>query len=517
MQQVSVPTSYFVKTASNDYTDPTVGFLREFLQNSRDARATEINLSVDDTPEGVLFVCRDNGCGMDRDTIENKLMALGETTKGEHDTGGFGVAKIIIFFAQRRYMIETQDLIVQGSGGRYTVERSARRVQGTIATVELNRDVIRGEARQLADRWRREIEKSHLKNIKVTLNGQPVEAAARPGNRLAEVEGIVIHRRKVKQPRSLASVRVRGLHMFDLWHQECGYEFTIELPGYSTQFLTTNRDGLRRHFSEALARFLNKVIGNRDYADKVKVHHYRGRASRLAPSIASMLERVNRALETIEAGQDVGAALQASLAETWAPEVVDQVIDVARNKGIDTPTGRKIQLVPHDLHGVPGALLQHHYYVETKGFSKVPKAWEAEHLTDRQIQLLELWAKICGLVMRDSGKPQPFDVGFLLVRDGERTLAKFMQRDDQKVLLLNPLAYGSERELPRGAARRTELIHYLVSLACHEVTHLLGQDYHDERFVIAEAELRRLAYKNIAEYLRYADEVVGAGVGTQGR
>jgi len=77
--------------------------LRELFQNARDAcrrvgHEPRIRIAVlgDSDFRYGQVVCRDNGCGMDEDTILDRFLCLGGTDKTQGDTGGFGIAKAVI-------------------------------------------------------------------------------------------------------------------------------------------------------------------------------------------------------------------------------------------------------------------------------------------------------------------------------------------------------------------------------------------------------------------------------------
>ncbi|MDY7079317.1 MAG: ATP-binding protein [Chloroflexota bacterium] len=77
--------------------------LRELFQNARDAcrrvgHQPRIRIAVlgDTDFRYGQVVCRDNGCGMDEDTILDNFLCLGGTDKTQGDTGGFGIAKAVI-------------------------------------------------------------------------------------------------------------------------------------------------------------------------------------------------------------------------------------------------------------------------------------------------------------------------------------------------------------------------------------------------------------------------------------
>src|SRR3546814_15961123 len=69
----------------------------------------------------VRIVFDDDGCGMDRDVLDDVYFAPGETTKKDGEfTGGYGRARLMTCFSQVRYGIRTHDCGVEGDGPDYT-------------------------------------------------------------------------------------------------------------------------------------------------------------------------------------------------------------------------------------------------------------------------------------------------------------------------------------------------------------------------------------------------------------
>lgn len=107
---------------NNLYNSKNLGALavRECLQNSIDAINTAVKLGQISQEDGCIkityneedstVVIEDNGCGMDIETIHNKFLCLGGTTKGDEDNvGGFGLAKAVILGCGAEFEIHTQD------------------------------------------------------------------------------------------------------------------------------------------------------------------------------------------------------------------------------------------------------------------------------------------------------------------------------------------------------------------------------------------------------------------------
>ena len=80
---------FFVRAAEEAWrygSDPWV-FLRELVQNSRDAHAHHIDVSVAVTQESEEVACEDDGIGMNEDVAEQFLLRLYASTKVEDGNG----------------------------------------------------------------------------------------------------------------------------------------------------------------------------------------------------------------------------------------------------------------------------------------------------------------------------------------------------------------------------------------------------------------------------------------------
>src|SRR5471030_2281678 len=130
-RQVEVPHSYFQK-AKNEYSDWRWALIREFIQNSYDARAAHIDFRLAANPAGRIELhVDDDGIGMDQDTLENVLLCLGGSRKLEGSIGGKGWAKGLLFFAHCGYTICSRDLRVEGLGGEYRLTTESASILGT--------------------------------------------------------------------------------------------------------------------------------------------------------------------------------------------------------------------------------------------------------------------------------------------------------------------------------------------------------------------------------------------------
>lgn len=505
MGNVSVPRSYFVKTAVRDYNDPLSALIREFLQNSRDAGASTVAFNFASDGSSTTLTVRDDGCGMTRDIIETKLMALGETTKGAEQTGGFGVAKILLFFAHESYSIRTNNLLVQGQGGSYSIEETGAYTKGVVATVQLSSEVISRSLSGLKETCRDEICKSHL-DMQVFVQNEQVATDTRKGRLVAEIgPGLALYKRRCDNTQYYASVRVNGLHMFGLYVGDTKYALHVELTGYSTDYLTTNRDGLRGEWRQKVEKACQEFVLNTSQGNKTALKLYRGASSRfseekLQPLVDSVNEKVSALLSISTDTDSINEQVQKLVEEQLpTPE-----LRASADKLLSSVTAR----LQHGWQNVTvfDAQLAHHYFVETNGnFRTLPAPWRPENFKKSQTKLLDLWSKIVGMVLADAGKVgTEFNVGFLLDdgSEGDIALAKYRKRGDgTDLFLLNAQKYGDEKRLPIKRNRRTELVLWLLDLAVHEVTHSCDYPLHNESFIKKENQIKQKTLTRIKDYL----------------
>ena len=535
MKNVSVPASFWVKAGSRDYQKPATAWAREVLQNSRDAGATAISFVVSEEGEHLVVDVVDNGRGMTEEIIEKKLMALGETSKSAEsgDTGGFGVAKILLFFSQVRYEIWTNDLYLEGHSGNYRIASAASvgasPIRGTRLRVVLNPDVMGTESKNnLIALWEHEIKKSHLPGITVTINGNHVEASSSKGRLIKDLgEGIKLYRRPLRDGQgktNQAHVRVNGLYMFSIWTADTRFRVVVELTGYSLDHLTSYRDALSRRAERLIMGFVQELAINSAAGDQstTKMTLWSGRSSRGKDLMGAILTAVNERVFSGSPEQVEEAIVLAATGAGATPEVAAGILAVFKQQGAsDEQAGEtedhetvcyfhKIEL--QDVAELADSL-DHHYYVRTVGkYRRCPAKWSPSRFTAKQKALLEAWGKVVGMALEDAGYgDSKFDVGFVL-DDGsmgdDLRLATYLNHDGRHIFLINPERYGSDKRLPRLSSE--EMVTYLISLATHEVTHRSGLSGHGESFSYQELEYRRRAMKRMGQYRKAVAGVVAA-------
>jgi hypothetical protein len=128
---VHVPREFFIGERDR-YSQWPVAFWRELFQNSVDAGAKRVSVTIEPLPSGdTRVVVTDDGCGMSRETLETVFFRLGASSKsGSDQVGGFGIARLLTCFSQKHYAIATGTIRVEGEGAFFRVDDLAAAPQG---------------------------------------------------------------------------------------------------------------------------------------------------------------------------------------------------------------------------------------------------------------------------------------------------------------------------------------------------------------------------------------------------
>lgn len=261
--RVSVPDEFFAKSKT-EYCDWRFAFIRELIQNSFDAGATVIDFHTASRNGLSTFSCTDNGCGMERDIIENALLVLGGSHKNGASVGGFGYAKNVLFFAHDSYAIHTQNWLVNGKGGSYNIVPADSYLKGTHITVNMLASTMSCD--DFESLLRSYVGVMRLnKSFTITLNGSALEFDTVHHKYAVDKEfGVLRFSDTVSSKRIQITVVVNGLPMFthtDYGDRGCSGVF--EVRGASYDVLTTNREGFRGDSRQLFVSLIHEVVFNR--------------------------------------------------------------------------------------------------------------------------------------------------------------------------------------------------------------------------------------------------------------
>jgi len=474
MRQVGIPGEYFLKMAKHDYSSYRVALPREFYQNSIDAGATRIDVCWDVEKRMIEVV--DDGCGMDKDTIENKLLVLGGSKKAEGSVGAFGKAKELLFFSWARYEIDTLEWKVRGSGAEYSVSKNGQRVNGTRVRIFIQPeekfewlvDTFLGVASRMETR------------TKIYVNGQRVQCEKYKGTLKKEDAWCSIYQTKCRES-AYMSVRIHGIWMFDMYVGSGHGELVAELKRSSLDALTSNRDGFKSDWRQAAERLVADLLINPNSALKNRsqdVYEKISGSGKVKVSGEKAREILTEVSDRWRIGENVILLLAARLKGEGVVAADERAYTMARQMKGDGlfKFEDRLRFIGYQ----PDFIVK---------YDKAPARVSRFMETDRAKVLAKLWTETVKQVLLDNEMYLEFTAGFTFVTDEE---AEFVRHGEEIYFLLNPMNVG-------GLSRRWILIEELKDRAIHEIAHCRAPE-HDETFVNEMARLRRNTRETRSEY-----------------
>lgn len=282
---LKLPKSFFTKERDNAYSDWETAIWRELIQNSRDAQATEIRISLDTNDEGeTVLLCQDNGVGMTREILESVYFSLGESSKDLGDTvGGFGRARILIPFSFDHYEIESSDFLVTGANAEYEIHGDRDFVSGFRITAYTRELTPQTSAKALASYVR----ECHLPGIEIFLTvdgeetllqqdqplGDPIRSLHRWGNTNNPPFGKVYY--DVDGTKETL-IRVKGLSMMSVYSNQPKGRLVVEVsPSPEEPIFSSSRDSLLYPERNEVTKFQNELVSEGESALRPKYVHER--------------------------------------------------------------------------------------------------------------------------------------------------------------------------------------------------------------------------------------------------
>jgi hypothetical protein len=516
----------FFASAKQDYSNWKEKFWREACQNSVDAGATKVDISVtsldenqrelprDMSPEQaatvryVRVVAEDNGRGMDEEILFGKFLVLGGTAKksAAGSVGGFGKAKELLLLPWVSWAIYTRDIVVSGHGIQYE-QRSSSTIEGTILSVVMAADDATSEAAAISF-----LKKCNIPQVRFRVNGKEVKANLKPGELIRSLEGKadIYYDKKQKLESPVMLVRVQGIYMFERWiSSEVEGTTIVELTGKSTDLLTANRDGLRDYNLErALDTFQNEIAADTKSALKKKknlVHEiYEGQRFRAeAPRIQSQI---------LYAMGDVDADESKGKRQFLSEGKIDRIVEIVEMMGATGPVDDEGGDGPVILRPLGDALrammdipimgpkqveLMAQHFAFTPAFLvhneddefRVPTKFRPEKMTPGLRKLARFWAELCRFVLIQLAYDGEFGVGWVFSKD---TGAAYLREDNAHWLLLNPFEHPAGTSMMPAFTggvfnlANEKHVNWLYAAAVHEATHMAdGITYHNEAFSTA--------------------------------
>lgn len=487
---ITIGREFFI-TALKDYDDWPLKWWRECVQNSIDAGAHNVALGDEKLDDGSYMVyCEDDGGGMDEDTVLNKFLVLGGTTKvaSGGTAGGFGKAKELLLLPWLGWRIHTRDILIEGAGIDYTVKRAEYRY-GTRLEAIMPADQHTSHIQAIAF-----LERCHLPQVAFTVNAEPFVADLVGVDLVTSVpDKADIYFTPATSTQSYAYVRTHGLYMFTRYIGEIPGYILVELTAPSIEILTANRDGFR---DWSVARTIDKLAQKiaKDNLSALRSRQgmirkkYEGTGKFRARHLASTL------LEQIGPRETKLSKADSENVLVVLSEHVRRDEDQLRATQLPPPPVAQIMLDqkfegPNHIEAAIEQLVwEPDFFLinEVDGW-QVPKKFFPETMTPTVLKLAKTWVELCRYVLMQLGSYSKFGVGFIFSRE---TGAAALTEDDDgdgmvsRWLMLNP--YQQMVEGPIWHPSKDADLKWLYAAAIHEATHIAdGISYHDESFAAA--------------------------------
>ena len=476
MASVSIPADYFAKSAKREYSDWRYALLREFVQNAIDGGANKINVEIlHDGSKTITMRVNNNGSPMDRDTLENKLLALGGSTKNsESSVGGFGAAKLLLYFCHTSYRIHTGNLIVTGSGGQYEITESEQFVDGVentitldASTAYLHENLVEATKHIIAfSQLDCEIEFSHNCESDNKIVTKTFKPALHKGSARREFKWGKVYTNNTFTNRLI--VRMNGICMFSNYvgFNKC---VIIELTGKSTDLLTSSRDRLLDKYNQELMAFIGEITTDKDSALKkvAKTYmHYAGRKHMVAKTVeAKELETTSNVASEEQAAPESGICV-AARATAQTPDRGTMVGESEARESVKNQLNSEFIIKNETDLTLPDYLMPH-----SEKFSKYAKT------------LAKYWANVMVELHKLFNIEGNFGTGFVISEESEAQHE--VTSEYGRIYYVNPCKVVKQK----GSSSRSLKIRFrltekdrLISLAVHELVHGIGCSYHDEQY-----------------------------------
>jgi Histidine kinase-, DNA gyrase B-, and HSP90-like ATPase len=489
-----------------EYRDWRMKWWRECVQNSVDAKASQIDLAVAQAPDGTWVVsCTDNGKGMDATTVTEKFLKMGGTGKGDRSAssiGGFGKAKELLAFPWLAWEVWTRDVLVTGSGSHYDVTSAPEYLDGTRLQVVMPAD----KATSISDAMEF-LGRCRIPRVQFYLNGERFRAGGLRRGKLVEEWAFGDLYRNKSDHRGVLYVRADGMYMFtaDSFPSRYG-TLVLELKGDTTKLLMPNREKFQSWENEsALRHFISELEseGERTLRKKEKLFTevWKGTGQiTTQQGVSSVLDTVGPLPATDARGLIISKSSASDLAA--ALERMAAVLQHSEGNLTMSPASGQIveQIVHEPLKGQSNLEALAQQLVWTPDFMvenevpglNIPPKFKPTGMSGRMVALAQVWAEACRWVFIQLGRSAEYGVGFVF---SDNALAVCKQDTNGYWLLLNPLrtvAPLKERQLPaKGMLYKSSRddMKSLYARAVHEVTHMdSGFMRHESSFAAALTE-----------------------------
>lgn len=448
-------------TIKKDYSDWHFAWAREAGQNSLDAGATRINISVRLLSEGnTSIVWHDNGCGMDEQTLESKFMAIGGSEKPNGGTGGFGIAKLILAFAQKDYSIRSRDILAEGSGAAYRVKSGLPPHGGLTLSVTMEGDCV-SIMKQRIRHWVR----FTTTKCEIVLNGETLPTL-RMGRARKETPWCKVYVNKGPEEDEghywghYIRVRMNRQFMFKIYTSVSAH-VTVDILGTDSQeYLTSNRDGMNWTWRAKLEKLVEELFENPNKIKEAPDHVtlYCGRDGVINLNSGQRKKRAKIALGGQTAAPKRSAAISAH--------------EPQQSTNITGPAA------PKSFEEVKDLIDGYDLLVVNKTNKEIPERFLPGQMKPNHYKTMNRWIRIvqtCGEIL---GRTEEVRVGWVFAHDA-RAMWKY-HNTYGNMILVNPVTIRATRFINYWKGDKKSF-YEMVAVAIHELVHI-DRPNHNEGF-----------------------------------
>jgi hypothetical protein len=520
MNQVSFDPSFLTSKVKKDYSDHKVALVREFLQNSIDAGANKVEFQFD--PDKRTLVVTDNGCGMSPEVMETALFKIGGSHKKENSVGGFGSAKLILYFQHDSFQIisrhEGTEWFVEGQGCHYNdyENRGATTESGVVAKIVFS-DTWAIESSYNGETYDtfHNFEQDALRFLsycdvpaQIVWNGKTVQPMQN-GELVRELDWCKIYSRP-EPGQNYIHVRIKGIKMFEVWNSNLEQFAVLELSSKSSlDILTTNRDGLRYEYQNELGAIVEEMSVDKNSFKHKKGQQFIYNGSKKS-TFAVLIDTVNAlklnlkkhlefkknqayatkdmerysslmqdidSVESIENQNELSHMLEQAKTATVA---TDAFVEVLKKKF--AIAGFKTDSIINKNMEKLNAKTEHDFVVmyEKNSDKLAPNMDPAKGLSPKYEKIAKVYLYSLKYILDRTKNETPFRIGWVI---SDNALAMFSKKEGDVAFLINPEKIGFT------TGERRKCLKRIFRIACHEITHMMGFDYHNEQFMLKYDQL----------------------------
>lgn len=470
--EIKFPMEYFKKIPRNEYGNVQYAWIREVLQNSLDAHASEIRIVIDN---GYITVV-DNGKGMNYNTLTNAFLSLGGSEKESGSVGGFGKAKEIELFTWDEWSIKTSTgkeawFVSNEHIGKKPIESITPNFRGTI--IKIKSDTEYDDAT-----WKYRIRnyiKTCTTNCKIFVNEDQIKTLNMRGKKIELDWADVIYNKS--RDTSEIYVRIGGITMFEKYNSSLKGTVIIDITKPSTEILTSNRESFKYTYSPKYDRLIEEITIDTKSAFRNKkntvIENYVGK------NIFSYIKKVKEEIEKgdVETSPELKQEIKEAKDVDDLIKIRDRLIEQVQiqsvhstNLSIAAKINDYIDNYYEDEH-INRSVMGFEFFV-MRNENKKPKL----DPNSRKCQtILNFTKNILVKLVEKFNINQEISIGLLYITDEEEkdVQARMLTYEGKKYLLINPDAILSMKHDSLGA----QLYQHIT----HELTHLICT-YHNEEF-----------------------------------